>query len=175
MTAKRQSERMAALPPRASYPLRHRDGSHALLGSERTVCSWWVAILNSRGHPIVSFAEVLFSCTGRINRKTYWLKGVLPLVVLTLGTYTSLVLVVVVNAAGLTIYGALAWVVVIGALATLVYCQIAVVIKRFHDRNKSAWWCLIGLIPYIGGTWLFIELGFLAGTEGPNKYGDAQT
>lgn len=43
--------------------------------------------------------------------------------------------------------------------------------KRFHDRNKSAWWVLIGLIPVIGGLWIFIECGCLAGTPGPNRFG----
>jgi uncharacterized membrane protein YhaH (DUF805 family) len=43
--------------------------------------------------------------------------------------------------------------------------------KRFHDRNKSAWWVLISFIPIIGGLWIFIECGFLAGTPGPNRFG----
>ena len=43
--------------------------------------------------------------------------------------------------------------------------------KRFHDRNKSAWWVLVSLIPIIGGLWIFIECGCLAGTPGPNRFG----
>ena len=43
--------------------------------------------------------------------------------------------------------------------------------KRFHDRNKSAWWVLIGCIPFIGGLWIFIECGCLPGTPGPNRFG----
>ncbi|TGR16409.1 DUF805 domain-containing protein, partial [Mesorhizobium sp. M8A.F.Ca.ET.197.01.1.1] len=43
--------------------------------------------------------------------------------------------------------------------------------KRWHDRNKSGWWTLIGLIPIIGGIWLLIELGILEGTRGANQYG----
>lgn len=49
---------------------------------------------------------------------------------------------------------------------------LAITVRRFHDRNKSAWWLLIGLIPYLGALWMFIELGFLKGTKGPNRYGD---
>jgi len=30
---------------------------------------------------------------------------------------------------------------------------------------------LIALIPIIGSIWLLIELGFLAGTPGPNRFG----
>jgi uncharacterized membrane protein YhaH (DUF805 family) len=43
--------------------------------------------------------------------------------------------------------------------------------KRFHDRNKSAWWQLIAAIPFIGVLWMFIECGCLAGTPGPNRFG----
>ena len=69
----------------------------------------------------------------------------------------------------------------------------AVAIKRLHDRNKSGWW----LVPYVGvvglnvqfGQWLgdaqaftgpvagilllcgFIEMAFLRGTKGANRFG----
>jgi uncharacterized membrane protein YhaH (DUF805 family) len=43
--------------------------------------------------------------------------------------------------------------------------------KRFHDRNKSAWWFLLGVVPVIGPLWIFIECGCLAGTLGPNRFG----
>lgn len=43
--------------------------------------------------------------------------------------------------------------------------------KRFHDRNKSAWWQLVAAIPLIGTLWIFIECGCLAGTPGTNRFG----
>jgi uncharacterized membrane protein YhaH (DUF805 family) len=48
---------------------------------------------------------------------------------------------------------------------------LAVYTKRWHDRNKSGWWSLIMFIPIIGAIWMLIELGFLRGTEGPNRFG----
>lgn len=51
------------------------------------------------------------------------------------------------------------------------YVGIAVSVKRFHDRGKSGWWVLVGLIPIIGAFWLLIENGFLDGTPGDNQYG----
>jgi uncharacterized membrane protein YhaH (DUF805 family) len=48
---------------------------------------------------------------------------------------------------------------------------LALYTKRWHDRNKSGWWSLILFIPIIGGIWMLIELGFLRGTEGANRYG----
>lgn len=53
--------------------------------------------------------------------------------------------------------------------------SILIYIKRFHDRDKTGWWVLIGLIPIIGAPWLLIELGFLKGTDGPNRYGPPVT
>ena len=61
-------------------------------------------------------------------------------------------------------------------IAVIVYipfliASICLSAKRWHDRNKSAWWILIGLIPIIGGIWTLVENGFLKGTDGPNDYG----
>ena len=52
------------------------------------------------------------------------------------------------------------------------YCLIAVVMKRLHDRDKSARFVLLALIPVLGAAWLLIEGGFLPGTNGPNEWGD---
>ncbi len=41
--------------------------------------------------------------------------------------------------------------------------------------DKSGWWMLIALIPIIGSIWFLIELGFLAGTPGPNRFGPPPT
>jgi uncharacterized membrane protein YhaH (DUF805 family) len=54
----------------------------------------------------------------------------------------------------------------------LLWPSLAIQIKRFHDRDKSGWWVLLNLIPIIGPIWLFIELGFLPGTPGPNRFGN---
>ena len=48
--------------------------------------------------------------------------------------------------------------------------MIAVTVRRLHDQNKSGWYYLLGLIPYIGG---LIMLFFMCtrGTDGANQYG----
>jgi uncharacterized membrane protein YhaH (DUF805 family) len=51
------------------------------------------------------------------------------------------------------------------------WVSLAINAKRFHDRDKSGWWVLIGLVPVIGGLWILIECGFLAGTAGSNRFG----
>jgi uncharacterized membrane protein YhaH (DUF805 family) len=57
----------------------------------------------------------------------------------------------------------------------LVYCGLAIGAKRWHDRNKSGWWNLIGFIPYIGSIWQFVECGSMRGTHGSNNYGGDPT
>ncbi len=47
---------------------------------------------------------------------------------------------------------------------------IAVQVRRFHDQDKSGWFCLIGLVPYIGGIIVFVFM-CLEGTKGPNRFG----
>jgi uncharacterized membrane protein YhaH (DUF805 family) len=47
--------------------------------------------------------------------------------------------------------------------------------KRCHDRDRSGWFLLRSLIPLVN-VWVGVELGFLAGPPGPNRYsppGDA--
>ncbi|MDF1713501.1 MAG: DUF805 domain-containing protein [Akkermansiaceae bacterium] len=52
-----------------------------------------------------------------------------------------------------------------------VWIGLALGVKRWHDRDKSGWWVLIGIIPLIGPIWTFVECGCLQGTHGPNSYG----
>jgi uncharacterized membrane protein YhaH (DUF805 family) len=46
----------------------------------------------------------------------------------------------------------------------LLWPSLAVQCKRWHDREKSAWWLLIGLVPIVGPLW--------TGTAGENRYGE---
>ena len=52
-----------------------------------------------------------------------------------------------------------------------IWMKLAVIVKRWHDRDKSGWWILINLIPVIGWFWQLIECGFLDGTQGANRFG----
>ncbi len=56
------------------------------------------------------------------------------------------------------------------ALAVLIP-SIAVAVRRLHDSDKSAWWLLVLLIPFVGGLVLLI-LMVLDSTPGSNRYGD---
>ena len=48
---------------------------------------------------------------------------------------------------------------------------IAVTARRLHDQNRSGWWQLIALIPFIG--WIVLALSCIRkGTLGSNDYGE---
>jgi uncharacterized membrane protein YhaH (DUF805 family) len=102
------------------------------------------------------------SFDGRISRQPFWI-GTLVLWVASL-----VVSFVAVAIFGRGIFGSLIQAVI--ALAIL-YPSLAVAAKRFHDRDKSGWWILILFIPIIGFIWYLVELGFLPGTPGPNRFG----
>ena len=56
-------------------------------------------------------------------------------------------------------------------LAPLSWVQFINSIRRCHDRDKSGYWSILGLVPIAGAIWQFIELGLLPGTDGENRYG----
>ena len=117
----------------------------------------------------MDFKKFYLSPEGRVDRKQFWLWLVLPLTAISL--LAALVDVATGNynpELGIGLFSAI-FVLVALIPAIIVY------IKRFHDRDKSGWWVLIGLIPIIGSIWLLVELGFLKGTPGPNRFGPPVT
>ena len=64
--------------------------------------------------------------------------------------------------------------VLIGWMFLIYWMALAVIctgMRRLHDTNRSAWWFLVGLIPFVG--WIVLIVFYcLKGTEGPNRFGD---
>jgi uncharacterized membrane protein YhaH (DUF805 family) len=59
----------------------------------------------------------------------------------------------------------------VAALAALVIIpNIAVQVRRLHDSDRSGWWLLLHLVPFIGSFVLLIFF-LLDGSVGPNRYG----
>lgn len=110
---------------------------------------------------------LLTSFDGRINRAKFWAGiGVFIVIAIIAFILDSILGTRMTTASGAQIG-------IIGILVALasIYFAIALYAKRWHDRNKSGWWTLIGLVPVIGGIWLLVELGILQGTGGANQYG----
>jgi uncharacterized membrane protein YhaH (DUF805 family) len=147
----------------------------------------------------MSWGEIFFGFSGRINRKTYWLASLVLAVAgfLFLGLLSSLATG---NALAPQIWdrsaeNASVWLPVWAAYyAFLFWPQSALAVKRLHDRGHPplVWYIYfaavvaLALIPAKGvgaafiliiapvavlGFYLFIELGLRRGTAGPNAYG----
>ena len=123
-----------------------------------------------------------FSFAGRMNRQRYWVTSILVnLAFLALGLTAATI-------------PTLGLVLMIPGGLVGVWVGLAAAARRLHDRNKSAWWLLImygpvllfsamgaamtatgSAISGIGSLfsiWIFVELGCLKGTTGPNRFGD---
>lgn len=105
-------------------------------------------------------ARMLLDTRGRVGRRDFWLWGLaLP--------------------AGLgLLLGALAGIARLPVEETgrvvnllLLWPTFAVTAKRWHDRDRSAWWTLLWLVPVLGWIWTLVACGLLRGTRGPNRHG----
>ena len=108
----------------------------------------------------MTLSQLLFTFEGRISRKAYWFGA---LVLFAAGLAASIldwVLTGTMNSGMSMIAGLVSFV-----------AGLAISVKRWHDRDKSGWWVLIVLVPFIGWLWALIENGFLPGTPGPNRFG----
>src|SRR5262249_33476991 len=112
--------------------------------------------------------QLLFSFDGRIPRYGFWLAPVYA---------AALVYIVVTGDVPILLTAHAATRTPLFALSALIYLAIAwadlaMLAKRWHDRGKSGWMSLILLVPVVGLVWVFVELGGLRGTPGPNQYGE---
>lgn len=129
----------------------------------------------------IDIASLLFSFEGRINRAKYWLAVAIyfVLTLVAIGLMFALP-----GMTGLVLMG----IIYIAAIVS----GIAVGIKRLHDCDKTGWWLLVFyLVPGLLGAaatnmdnsfilnglslavsiWGVVQLGFIRGTAGSNRYG----
>lgn len=113
--------------------------------------------------------------SGRSQRKEYWMFALFQFIV-------AMVLVAVMFAGGFGSVnemtgqaepGALFYIgiglLVIFGLGSIIP-SLAVGVRRFHDQDKSGWFLLLQLIPYVGGLIVLVFM-CLDGTRGPNRFG----
>ncbi|SDH32281.1 Uncharacterized membrane protein YhaH, DUF805 family [Vibrio xiamenensis] len=135
--------------------------------------------------------QLVFSFQGRVGRQTFWLWN--------LAYYGIIFLAIFLSNKLLPSYAHLLLPLI---LLAMLYPDLAVTAKRWHDRDKSSWWLLLNIPMFLGrimvplqdpsienqvttwqtigsfsalfcGLWIFIECGFLAGSEESNRYGPA--
>lgn len=113
-----------------------------------------------------------FDFAGRSRRKEYWmfaLLGLLVWVVWFVGANavmaTSLNGTASVSGTAMLVTG------LVGLWGLLSFIPaIAVAVRRLHDGNRSGWWLLIGLVPFVGGL-VLLYFYLIEGTRGPNRFG----
>ena len=143
---------------------------------------------------------LLLHFDGRINRQPYWI-GLIGLVSAQLALMWIAASAFDISYESLLDAGPATSSVNLLITLILAYPSLAITIKRLHDRNRTGWWAglvygltiLLDLVDLagLGGTpddpgvavlailvptlvialWLLVELGFLKGTQGPNRFG----
>lgn len=113
----------------------------------------------------MTILEAVSSYSGRMGRSEYWLKGMLPI-----AFAGGIAAAPLAAAFGVPLLFERGWFLTL--MLVVLWFQVPLLVKRLHDRNHSLWYGLILLIPVIGNLWLFIELGFLRGTIGNNRFGE---
>ncbi|MDD5359641.1 MAG: DUF805 domain-containing protein [Sulfurovaceae bacterium] len=122
----------------------------------------------------MTFAESINTClkqkyadfNGRASRSEYWWFALLQfLIFLVLSFITG----------GLINYetgemNGLGAVIFVLAILALIVPAIAVSVRRLHDTDKSGWWYLISLVPYVGGLVLLVLM--VLPPKEPNRFGD---
>ena len=110
--------------------------------------------------PLRRYAEF----SGRSRRKEYWM--------FLLGVVIAMIALMMIE----SVVGLGGWVMYYyGPLTTLFGLAIfipglAVQVRRFHDQDRSGWFVLLGLIPFVGSLIVLVFMCF-EGTRGPNRYG----
>jgi uncharacterized membrane protein YhaH (DUF805 family) len=106
--------------------------------------------------------EFYLSARGRISRSQFWLKFVLPVLIV------FVVLQVIFMAVGVGDRGSTIILIIWDLI--ILWPSIAIYIKRAHDRDRSGWFLLLFLVPLLN-LWPIIELWFVRGTVGANRFG----
>lgn len=107
--------------------------------------------------------------SGRSRRKEYWMFG-LGLFILNIVLTMFLSLFVSSDPMDFSLFSGVGLILFLLVGLALFIPSLAVTVRRFHDQDKSGWFVLIGLIPYVG--WLVVLVFmFIEGTAGTNRFG----
>src|SRR5207344_282259 len=85
----------------------------------------------------VNWPHLLFSTRGRITRAEWWIGSFLLLII-------DGIAVALNRFAGISLAVVLALVFLL-----ILYCALAVTVKRLHDRNRRGWWILMFPLGFV--------------------------
>lgn len=127
---------------------------------------------------------------GRLSRIGFWRAYLFLLVASSLVWCLGLFAVMAIGRLGA---------VLLAPMLPMLAANVAIIVRRLHDRGRSGWWAVpFFILPFLAGLgmsaetagssapallaltvlgsaglaiWGWIEIGFLRGSEGPNRYG----
>ncbi|ORE91958.1 DUF805 domain-containing protein [Acuticoccus yangtzensis] len=108
----------------------------------------------------------MFALDGRINREVFWLSNLLCLALTVPLAMAVPIIVVDAETAEIRPGNPAA----MFAFAALMWIQVALAVKRLHDRGVTGWASVLLAIPFISLLVFFI-IGVVPGEKGPNMYG----
>ena len=104
----------------------------------------------------MNLTQMLFGLRGRLNRKPYWIAGLVFLALLLAVTFVSILVNAHMMQAAFESGGSMdlpaqvTSLVILGTGLLLTYPSTAVMVKRFHDLGKSGKWALLLLVSALG-------------------------
>lgn len=102
----------------------------------------------------------MFALDGRVSREVFWLGNVMA-------GFINIGLAVNFNdPSGLPVLSPLFPILFV----PLLWTEIALTVKRLHDRGLSGWFAILLAVPILG-ILAFVVVGLLPGNPGPNAYG----
>jgi uncharacterized membrane protein YhaH (DUF805 family) len=110
------------------------------------------------------FAAFYFSPHGRISRSQYWLKWVVGYLVV------YLILLGLTLAARGSVAGVIFGIILLIFVLAMLWPSIAIIVKRVHDRDWPWPFILLLFVPIVQ-FWPLVEIWFLRGTIGSNRFG----
>lgn len=109
----------------------------------------------------------IFSFAGRINRATYIFITTAAYVFFTLSLLTQDLLKKLPENSAL-----ICSIILVVTNVVVVWVYLTSWVKRWHDVEKSGFWCLFSLIPLVGWFYCIYMNYFAAGTDGANNFGE---
>ena len=119
--------------------------------------------LGAQYEPDEDFQSMFLRYDNRLNRKRYIMRS---LMLMAAGIAISVVIGFLASATGIMAVTYLSRLVSI--VSAIISCMLT--IRRLHDLNRPAWWCIGIFIPLVNFV-MAVYLLFFKGTDGPNDYG----
>lgn len=134
-----------------------------------------LSAMSNDGASRPAWRNMWFSFSGRLPRKAFWLRVIVPVTALYLVGLVLLTGWMTQTGPTNLVDGGSAWAWIPAVLLPMllvlwIWAVAAATVKRLHDQGKSGWHFALCWIPLVGTFyWLFI--GCRKGTAGSNRFG----